>query len=147
MPRISRPELFMKIAELLADRSTCSRLRVGAVLVKESRIISTGYNGAPQDLPHCDDVGCELEKGTGACIRTVHAEANVIAFAAKSGIATDGATLYTTHAPCYTCAKLLVNAGIKKVIYGKDYRIRKGLELLDDCGVEFEQFIPIDQKG
>ena len=137
--RMSRETMFMRIAGIVSERSTCSRLKVGAVLVKDSRIIATGYNGAPKGLPHCDDVGCEMDNG--ACTRTSHAEANVIAFAARNGIATEGATLYTTHAPCYSCAKLLVNAGIQKIVFGKEYRIKKGLRLLEECGVHIHEYI------
>ena len=137
--RMSRETMFMKIAGIVSERSTCSRLKVGAVLVKDSRPIATGYNGAPKGLPHCDDVGCEMDNG--ACTRTAHAEANVIAFAARNGIATEGATLYTTHAPCYSCAKLLVNAGIQKIVFGKEYRIKKGLRLLEECGVHIHEYI------
>jgi len=137
--RMSRETMFMRIAGIVSERSTCSRLKVGAVLVKDSRIIATGYNGAPRGLPHCDDVGCEMENE--ACIRTVHAEANVVAFAARNGIQTDGAVLYTTHAPCYSCAKLLVNAGIQKVVFSHEYRIKRGLRLLEDCGVHIHEYI------
>jgi dCMP deaminase len=139
MSRISRELMFMKMARILSERSTCSHLKVGAVLAIDSRVISTGYNGSPSGMPHCDDVGCEDENG--ACIRTVHAEANVIAFAAKHGISTDGSTLYTTHSPCYACAKLIVNAGIKKVVYEDEYRIVKGLTLLKACGIMVCQYL------
>jgi len=143
--RINRETMFMRIANIVSERSTCSRLKVGAVLVKDSRIISTGYNGAPKGLPHCEDSGCEMENDS--CIRTVHAEANVIAFAAKNGIVTDGATLYTTTAPCYTCSKLLVNAGISKVVFENEYRIKKGLRLLEECGVHIHEYIDEDGKN
>lgn len=143
--RINRETMFMRIANIVSERSTCSRLKVGAVLVKDSRIISTGYNGASKGLTHCDDSGCEMENGS--CIRTVHAETNVIAFAAKNGITTDGAILYTTHAPCYSCAKLLVNAGISKVVFENEYRIKKGLRLLEECGVHIHEYVDEDSKN
>lgn len=139
MERISRDFMFAKIAYIVAARSTCPRARVGAVLVKDNRIISTGYNGAPSGLHHCDDFGCEIDDN-GSCTRTVHAEANVIAFAAKNGIPTQGSTLYTTVAPCYTCAKLLINAGVKEVVYMEPYRLDDGLRILADCGVEIRGY-------
>jgi len=142
--RMSRETMFMRIAGIVSERSTCSRLKVGAVLVKDSRIIATGYNGAPKGLPHCDEVGCEIENG--ACIRTSHAEANVIAFAARNGISTEGSTLYSTHMPCYACSKLIVNAGIKLVIYGTAYRLKTGAELLDKCGVPAKLYLPEPMK-
>lgn len=137
--RLSRKSLFRGIIQLLSMRSTCGRACVGSILVKDNRIISTGYNGAPKGMPHCDDegVGCHLNE-EGACDRTVHAEANVVAFAARNGIATEGSTLYTTMAPCYTCSKLLINAGIKKVYYIFDYRKTDGVDLLRSLGVECE---------
>lgn len=127
--RINRQDLFTDIIKVLATRSTCQTKRVGALLARENRIISTGYNGPPKGAPHCDDVGCQRDK-EGACIRTVHAEANLIAFAAKYGISSEGTTLYTTMAPCFTCAKLIINAGIVEVRYIEEYRLTDGIEIL-----------------
>jgi len=139
MIRPSKEKTLMEVALSFSRQSTCIKAHVGAVLAKEGRIITTGFNGAPKGLPHCDEVGCDLDNN-GACIRTVHAEANVVAFAAKYGIPTAGATLYTTIAPCYACAKLLVNAGVTRVVYLKEYRIKAGLELLAHGGVSVSHF-------
>ena len=124
----SRPEwneYFLKIAEIIGSRSTCDRAHVGAVITKNNVILSTGYNGAPRGLPHCDDIGHELVEGH--CIRTVHAEANSIAQAARNGAAIEGATIYLTVSPCYDCFKMMVNAGVKEVIYRQFYSSRYGL--------------------
>ncbi len=120
--RPSWDEYFLKIAETVSTRSTCDRLRVGAVIVKEKTILSTGYNGAPKYLPHCDDIGHEIVEGH--CIRTIHAEANAVVQAAKYGTAIDGAVMYLTNSPCYDCFKMLVNAGIKKIVYRNFYMSR-----------------------
>ena len=136
LTRISRDDLLANIAQLVARRSTCLRLSVGAVLAQEGRIVSTGYNGAPAGLPHCEPETCGPDD---VCVRTVHAEANVIAFAAKEGIQTMGATLYTTHSPCMECAKLIINAGIRRVVYWEEYRDPSPLELLERAGVEWDQ--------
>lgn len=133
--RISREEMFMGMAKLLAERSTCSRAKVGALLVKDNRVISTGYVGAPSGEPHCLDVGCEIGSN-GGCIRTVHAESNCVAHAAKNGIVTEEAHLYVTLSPCIDCAKLLINAGVKKVFYLEKYRDTSGIDLLNKRGIE-----------
>lgn len=146
----------MEVARVFAKRSTCLRGRVGAVLVADGRIIATGYNGAPPGLPQCDEVGCDslvLWKWEGptttarlpeqvelGCQRAVHAEANVIAFAARYGIRTGGATLYCTHGPCLKCAQLIVSAGIKHVVYETPYRLHEGLILLEDAHVTYDEW-------
>jgi len=135
MRRISREELFMEIAGLVAMRSTCERAQVGAVVVKDKRIVATGYGGAPSGQPHCTEVGCEIGPG-GGCIRTTHAEANIIAFAARNGLQLEGCDMYVTLSPCYTCAKLIINAGIRTVIYRDEYREDSGLKLLRKAGVK-----------
>lgn len=135
--RMDRDELLGNVAKLVARRSTCLRSSVGAVLAKEGRIISTGYNGAPAGMPHCTQHTCGPDSG---CERTVHAEANVIAFAAKFGIETEGSELYTTLSPCNDCAKLLINAGVKRIIYWEVYRDSGPISLLMDAGVQCEQF-------
>lgn len=121
---MSRPSwnvYFMDIAKLVATRATCSRKHVGAVIVGEDRsILSTGYNGSMRFTPHCDDVGHLMEDGH--CVRTVHAEANAIAQAARHGVTIAGSTIYTTASPCFQCFKLIVNAGICGIIYGELYR-------------------------
>ena len=133
--RISREDMFTDIIKVMAQRSTCRTKSVGALLARNNRIISTGYNGAPRGMSHCDDVGCQKDR-TGACIRTTHAEANVIAFAARYGISTEGTVLYTTVSPCFTCAKLIINAGIMAVFYIEDYRVPAGLRILEEAGVK-----------
>ena len=117
--RINSNEYFMRIAELAATKATCDRAEVGAVLVKDGRIIATGYNGAPAGMSHCDDVG-HLMKDKH-CIRTVHAEINCIIQAAKFGISIEDSILYVTHRPCHNCCKVLINANIDKVYYRIDY--------------------------
>lgn len=127
MKRISRDELYIKIALLFAKRSTCKRGQVGAVAVKDNRIIASGYNGSPSGLPHCNNDSCNLEAG---CLNTIHAEANLIAFAARAGISLEGSILYCTHAPCKKCAELIVQAGFGQVKYLMPYRDTSGLDLL-----------------
>ena len=128
-------DYFMSIARIVAMRGTCDRLRAGAVLVKQKRIISTGYNGSPPGLEHCDDVGHLLEEGH--CIRTIHGEHNAILQAAAiSGASTEGATMYSKYNPCMHCAKYVVAAGIKRVVIGKLYRGENALEYLKSSGIE-----------
>lgn len=144
--RPSWDEYFINIAELAGTRGTCERGRSGCVTVRDKRILCTGYVGSPAGLSHCDDVGHEMhtvtnEDGTTSrhCIRTTHAEQNAIANAARLGIALDGATLYTHMAPCYTCAKMLINAGIKRVVAKLDYHAAKrSKEIFDEVGIAFE---------
>lgn len=111
--RLPFNEYFRDLARFVSSRATCHRRRVGAVIVRQNRILSTGYNGSPPGEPHCLGDGCEMEDGH--CVRTVHAEANAIAAAARFGISLDGAEIYTTWPPCKTCAKLLKSAGIVAV--------------------------------
>jgi len=144
MQRITRVGLYMEMAQLVSKRSTCSSAKVGAVLVKNNRVIAHGYAGAPSGMSHCLDVGCDLHYSSqddrNHCLRTVHAEANVVAFAAREGIATAGATMYCTHRPCGTCAKLLINAGIVRVVYLYPYGSEDGLSLLCRAGVIVQSF-------
>jgi dCMP deaminase len=145
MERPSRDEVSMQIAHVVAQRGTCVRARVGAVLTRAGRILATGYNGPPSGLAHCSDPvydgGCTIlqQKDEGGCTRAVHAEANCIAFAARHGIATEGASLFTTHEPCLKCAELIVNAGIHSVYYHTPYRIKDGSSLLQQAGVDIIQ--------
>lgn len=132
-PRISRDEMLMDIALTVAKRSTCLRKHLGAVIAKDSRPISIGYNGAPSGLEHCTPDTCGPDK---PCTRTVHAEANAIAFAAKEGIRTDGCTLYATCTPCKNCADIIINAGIKRAVFKERYRDPQGLNMLHDAGIE-----------
>jgi dCMP deaminase len=126
--RPSWDEYFLEIMHAVGARSTCDRGRSGCVIVKDKRIIATGYVGAPSGCAHCDESGHEMhtviqEDGTQSkhCIRTTHAEQNAIATAAKFGISTDGATLYCKMTPCYVCAKILINAGVSRVVAENDY--------------------------
>jgi len=142
--RPSWDEYFMEITRTVARRSTCDRGRSGALIVKNKRILTTGYVGAPAGLPHCDEVGHQLrevlhEDGTRSkhCLRTVHAEQNAIVQAARFGISIEGATIYCTMTPCYTCAKMIINAGIKRVVCEKDYHASKDTkEIFKKAGIE-----------
>jgi dCMP deaminase len=136
--RLARAELFMQAAELFAKRSSCERGHVGAVLVKEGRIISTGYNGAPPGMKHCLEVGCEEVEGTEGCQRTIHAEANAIVWAARMGVPTLDSIMYSTHSPCASCARLIIAAGVCKVVFRNDYRLAR-LDLLDQACVLTEK--------
>ena len=137
--RPSRDFIWVQAVQLFATRSTCLKSN-GAVLVKGDRLISQGYNGSPPGRPHCIDLG-ECEVGPdGGCIKTIHAEANAICWAAKLGVSTEGSTIFCTSSPCYTCAKLLVNSGVKKVVYLNEYRDLSGVQLLKDCGIEVVEY-------
>ncbi len=126
---------FMQIAEDVAARSTCDRAMVGTVLVREKRILTTGFNGSPASLPHCDEIGHLLIDGH--CVRTIHAEANAVIQAALHGVSTKGCTCYVTHFPCLTCTKMLLNAGVVRIVYENDYRVdENALEFLTNSGVE-----------
>jgi dCMP deaminase len=134
--RSSWDQYFMDIAKQVASRATCDRKHVGALLVRDRTILSTGYNGSIRGLPHCDEVGHMMENGH--CVATVHAEANAIIQAAKNGVRIDGATIYTSASPCWSCFKLIANAGCTRIVYGEFYRdprifehaARLGLELV-----------------
>jgi len=133
----SRPswdDYFVQIAFTVAQRSTCDRAHVGCVLVRDRRILTTGYNGAPAGLPHCDDVGHLIVDGH--CVRTLHAEQNALIQAALHGVGTEGATAYVTHQPCLTCAKMLINAGVRRVVYAGNYPDDYSRRFLDAAGVE-----------
>lgn len=132
--RSSWDNYFMRIATEVATRSTCDRKHVGAVIVREKMILSTGYNGSIRGLAHCDEVGHEMENGH--CVRTVHAEANAIVQAARNGVAIDGADIYVTASPCYNCFKLIANAGISRVFYGEFYRDDRIRTHAKEAGIE-----------
>ena len=119
--RIGWDEYFMGIAQQVSGRSTCSRKHVGAVIVRERNILSTGYNGSISGMPHCDDVGHLMENNH--CIATIHAEANAIIQAAKNGVMIAEASIYTTASPCWNCFKLIVNSGMRKIYFGEFYRV------------------------
>ena len=132
----------MSLAKIVASRSTCDRLRAGAVLVKNRRIISTGYNGAPGGLPHCDgESGHLLEEGH--CIRTVHAEENcILQAAALGGVSTQDSTIYTTYSPCYHCFKKLAVGGVKRIVAGRIYRDSTIADSCRAAGIEFVLYQP-----
>jgi dCMP deaminase len=142
--RPSWDEYFMNIAEMVGTRATCDRGRTGCVITKNNRILSTGYVGSPSGVRHCDEIGHEMhtvihEDGskTQHCIRTTHAEQNVIAQAARAGIALEGGTLYTHMMPCYVCAKMLITAGIKRIVAKKDYHAAiQSKKVFKEAGVE-----------
>ncbi len=138
--RPTHDQYFMEIATVVAKRSTCLRNQVGALFVKNKRILSTGYNGAPSGLEHCDVVGC-ARKGVASgtrheLCRAVHAEQNAIIQAALHGISIEGATLYCTHQPCILCAKMMINARITKVVYQQSYPDGTALDFLQQAGIE-----------
>lgn len=132
--RVTWDVYFMNIAKVAATRSTCPRKAVGAVIVRDRIILSTGYNGSIRGLPHCTDVGCDIENNH--CVATVHAEANAIIQAARNGVSTDGADIYVTASPCWNCFKLIANSGIARVFYGEFYRDTKSIEIAKKCGIE-----------
>ena len=134
MQRISWDEYVMAQSHLLSLRSTCSRLSVGATIVKDKRIVSGGYNGSIKGDEHCIDVGCKVVEGH--CVRTIHAEINAILQCSKFGVGTEGATIYVTHFPCLNCTKSIIQAGIKEICYANDYRNNEyAQELLEKSGV------------
>jgi dCMP deaminase len=134
MERVGWHEYFMNIAKQVATRATCERKHVGAVIVRDRTILSTGYNGSIRGLAHCEDVGCVIEDDH--CVSTVHAEANAILQAARNGVAIGGAELYTTASPCWPCFKLIANAGIARVYYGEFYRDEKSLAVARQANIE-----------
>jgi dCMP deaminase len=126
-PRASWDDYFMNIARAVATRSTCSRKHVGAVIVRDKVILSTGYNGSLRGLPHCDEVGHMLEDGH--CVRTIHAEANAVIQAATHGTRIEGAGIYVTASPCWSCFKMIANAGLMRIVYGEFYRDERIFEV------------------
>lgn len=136
--RIERPELYFEIAESLRKRSTCLRGKVGCIAVRDKRIIAMGYNGSPPGMPHCFELGCDMEENNhvAGCQRTIHAEANLIAFSAKHGIELQGAALWCTHGPCLKCAQLIVAAGLVEDNFITPYRLPQGETLCHEAGVK-----------
>ena len=136
-------EYFLRIAEAVSTRADCNRGKIGAVLVRDRRILSTGYNGAPKGLPHCSEVGCLIKKEINdkgeideRCVRTVHAELNTITQAALHGVNTHGSTLYGIYKPCSVCMKALINAGIKRVVCRRDYHDTLTDKFAEQAGIE-----------
>lgn len=152
--RPTRDEMLMAVAELVAERSTCDRLMVGAVIARSGRVLTSGYNGAPSGMAHCNHTCTCPTHGTsgrmivrlvqdhhedgcpsGPCNNTIHAEANAIVFAARHGVATENAEMFITHAPCLVCARLIINAGIMGVMFLHEYRDMSGVQLLKSQAV------------
>ncbi|MCX6739062.1 MAG: cytidine/deoxycytidylate deaminase family protein [Candidatus Parcubacteria bacterium] len=155
-------EYFLTLTEAVGTRSSCNRGRTGCIITRDHRILATGYSGAPRGLPHCDDIGHEMHKVTHSdgsetehCIRTTHAEQNAIAVAARFGISLDGGTLYCHMTPCYTCAKMAINAGIKNIVVLKDYLAgKRSKEIFKMAKIkliiatkEMERYCEMDQKN
>jgi dCMP deaminase len=146
MDRPSWEEYFMEIAHLVAKRSTCLRRQVGAVMVKGKNILATGYNGTPSGITHCEQVGClrrQLNVPSGErheLCRGLHAEQNAIIQAAKHGSNISGATLYCTNSPCVICSKMLINAGIRRIIFQEGYPDLLSMEMLEESGIEVTEF-------
>lgn len=144
--RPSWDEYFLNLVGLVGSRSTCDRGRPGCIIVKDRRVLSTGYAGSPVGMPHCDDAGHEMQKAIDEngkisehCVRTLHAEMNAISQAARFGIPIDGATLYIKFTPCYNCAKMLVNVGIKRVVAQVKYHAgKKTINLFQKAKIKFE---------
>jgi len=143
----------MKMAQVVSERSTCLRRQVGAVIVKDRQILSTGYNGSPTGLKHCAEVGCLRQKlqipsgeRTEIC-RAVHAEQNALVQAAKHGVGIAGADLYTTLEPCVLCTKMIINSGIKRVIYAKPYPDALAHELAEEADLELIHLFSEEESG
>ena len=145
MPRPSWDEYFMDITKRVACRATCLRRQVGAVLVKDKKILATGYNGAPTGLRHCEEVGCLRERlkvprgERHELCRGIHGEQNAIIQAATFGVSIKGATIYSTHFPCVLCTKMIINAGIKRVVYNQGYPDDLSRELIRESGLDVYQ--------
>jgi dCMP deaminase len=131
--RKSREEVFMEMVRVLEQRSTCQRAKVAAIIVKEGRPVSVGYNGPASGVPECEEcMGAD-------CNRSVHAEMNAIAFAAKEGVSTNFTTLYCSMSPCINCAKIILNAGVRRIVYCEEYRLKEGINFLKENGVLIER--------
>jgi len=143
MPRVSWEEYFMNIAKEAATRSTCDRKHIGAVIVRDKTILSTGYNGSIRGMPHCDEAGHMMENDH--CVATIHAEANAVLQAAKNGVMIDGSEVYISASPCWPCFKMLANAGIKKIYYGEFYRDERIFDVAKKIGIELTH-IKVDQS-
>lgn len=139
-------EYFMEIVQVTKKRSTCKRRQVGAVIVKDKRILATGYNGAPKGLEHCEKVGCmreQLSVPSGErheLCRALHAEQNAIIQAAYSGVSINDSTIYVTDQPCVLCAKMIINAGIKRVVFSGKYPDNLSVKFLEEAGIELVHF-------
>ena len=137
MERASWDEYFMQIAKVVASRSTCPRKFVGSVIVRDKTILSTGYNGSIRGMPHCSDVGHMMENDH--CVATIHAEANAIIQSAKNGVVIDGASIYVTASPCWSCFKMIGNAGIRRIVFGEFYRDERIFDIAKKLSIELLQ--------
>ena len=145
---VSRPgwdEYFMEVARTVATRATCPRASVGAVIVREHRILTTGYNGAPRGVAHCSETGCEMVGGH--CVRSTHAEANAVVQGALHGVGLADATAYCTHQPCVNCAKLLISAGVARIVYDAAYPDTFAQTLLAEAGVALVHFATLERAA
>jgi dCMP deaminase len=153
MIRPSWDEYFMEITHLVARRSTCLRRKVGAVLVKDKNILATGYNGAPSGVAHCLDIGCLRERlavvsgERHELCRGLHAEQNAIIQAAKHGTNINGSTIYCTTMPCIICAKMLINAGIERIVYEQGYPDQLAEEMIEEAGITVMRFATAPMPG
>jgi len=153
MTRPGWDEYFMEITRLVARRSTCLRRQVGAVVVKDRNILASGYNGVPTGITHCAETGClrvKLNVPSGErheLCRGLHAEQNAIIQAAKHGTNIDGATLYSTTMPCIICAKMIINAGIRRVVYEEGYADQLSMEMVAESGLVVEKFVSPVEGG
>lgn len=151
MPRVPWPQYFMDITRMVAERSTCTRRKVGAIAVKNKRILATGYNGAPRNMKDCLEVGClraKLGIPSGQrheLCRGLHAEQNVIIQAAVHGVSLEGAAIYCTHQPCLICTKMIINCGMVAVYYAGEYPDPMSQEMFAEAGVELIHLAPDDE--
>ena len=134
LQRVGWDDYFMNIAKVVASRSTCDRKFVGAVIVRDKTILSTGYNGSIRGLEHCNESGHMMENDH--CVATIHAEANAILQAAKNGVCIDRGTIYTTASPCWPCFKMIANAGIRRICYGEFYRDKRIFDIAKKLKIE-----------
>jgi dCMP deaminase len=154
MERPSWDQYFMTITRQVAERSTCLRAKVGAVIVRNRSILATGYNGSPAGLPHCNDVGCLIYESRTPdgnieqnCYRTIHAEMNAITQAAKNGNAINDADIYVTHTPCIHCMKVLINTGLRTVFYDRPYKLETIADMLKHARVKLVQVTVEEPNG
>jgi dCMP deaminase len=143
MERVPWDVYFMNIADVVASRSTCDRKFVGAVVVRDKTILSTGYNGSIRGMPHCSEGGHLMENDH--CVATIHAESNAIIQAAKNGVMIDGGTIYVTASPCWSCFKQIANAGIRRICYGEFYRDERIFEIAGRLGIELVH-VPVPKR-
>jgi len=151
--RLGWHEYFMSVAHLISRRATCTRAHIGAVIVRDHSILSTGYNGAPAGLPHCNETNCRIYRCTHPdgtveenCVNTIHAEINAIAQAAKHGVSIREADIYITASPCIHCLKVLINVGIKTIYYDRPYKIEHIDELLRLSGIRLVQVNMVEEE-